>query len=184
MGTFHQYLSKFQVRRKWVFITNLESIWKVEWEFGGKFCNQSVRGFALSTHVSSAFFISKLILRPCVFVPLIFLPFVLKVVHCDLKAANILTTKTGNVKLSDFGVSLNLRAMEQMNNDVAGTPNWSMSFLIFHCYMTKPFSFSGTWSNWTEGCLTSFWHLVVGLHYYRAIDWTTTIRRYSEWDDR
>jgi len=48
-----------------------------------------------------------------------------QVVHCDLKAANILTTKTGNVKLSDFGVSLNLRAMEQIKNDVAGTPNWS-----------------------------------------------------------
>ncbi|KAF8517908.1 hypothetical protein BU17DRAFT_23814, partial [Hysterangium stoloniferum] len=47
-----------------------------------------------------------------------------QVVHCDLKAANILTTKTGNVKLSDFGVSLNLRAVEQIKNDVAGTPNW------------------------------------------------------------
>ncbi|KAI0705188.1 hypothetical protein BC835DRAFT_1410063 [Cytidiella melzeri] len=46
------------------------------------------------------------------------------VVHCDLKAANILTTKTGNVKLSDFGVSLNLRAMERDMSDVAGTPNW------------------------------------------------------------
>ncbi|KAH9016024.1 hypothetical protein EDB85DRAFT_1898389 [Lactarius pseudohatsudake] len=46
------------------------------------------------------------------------------VVHCDLKAANILTTKTGNVKLSDFGVSLNLRAMEREVKDVAGTPNW------------------------------------------------------------
>jgi serine/threonine protein kinase len=45
------------------------------------------------------------------------------VVHCDLKAANILTTKTGNVKLSDFGVSLNLRAMEREIKDVAGTPN-------------------------------------------------------------
>jgi serine/threonine protein kinase len=45
-------------------------------------------------------------------------------VHCDLKAANILTTKTGNVKLSDFGVSLNLRAMEREIKDVAGTPNW------------------------------------------------------------
>ncbi|KAL0065795.1 Protein kinase of the Mitotic Exit Network [Marasmius tenuissimus] len=45
------------------------------------------------------------------------------VVHCDLKAANILTTKNGNVKLSDFGVSLNMRAMEK-TNDVAGTPNW------------------------------------------------------------
>ncbi len=48
-----------------------------------------------------------------------------EVVHCDLKAANILTTKNGNVKLSDFGVSLNLRAMErQTQNDIAGTPNW------------------------------------------------------------
>ncbi|KAF9047085.1 hypothetical protein BDZ89DRAFT_25562 [Hymenopellis radicata] len=46
------------------------------------------------------------------------------VVHCDLKAANILTTKTGNVKLSDFGVSLNMRAMEREIKDVAGTPNW------------------------------------------------------------
>ncbi|KAL0953774.1 hypothetical protein HGRIS_004958 [Hohenbuehelia grisea] len=46
------------------------------------------------------------------------------VVHCDLKAANILTTKTGNVKLADFGVSLNLRAMEREIKDVAGTPNW------------------------------------------------------------
>ncbi|KDQ26670.1 hypothetical protein PLEOSDRAFT_30777, partial [Pleurotus ostreatus PC15] len=46
------------------------------------------------------------------------------VVHCDLKAANILTTKTGNVKLADFGVSLNMRAMEREMTDVAGTPNW------------------------------------------------------------
>ncbi|CAO1636075.1 unnamed protein product [Sympodiomycopsis kandeliae] len=48
-----------------------------------------------------------------------------EVVHCDLKAANILTTKNGNVKLSDFGVSLNLQAMERVQkNDAVGTPNW------------------------------------------------------------
>lgn len=51
-----------------------------------------------------------------------------KVVHCDLKAANILTTKNGNVKLSDFGVSLNLKAMERnltsKRQDAIGTPNW------------------------------------------------------------
>ena len=48
------------------------------------------------------------------------------VVHCDLKAANILTTKTGNVKLSDFGVSLNLRKVGgEHKTDVTGTPNWS-----------------------------------------------------------
>ena len=49
-----------------------------------------------------------------------------EVVHCDLKAANILTTKTGNVKLSDFGVSLNLRKVgREEKTDVTGTPNWS-----------------------------------------------------------
>ncbi|KAI9468131.1 MAG: kinase-like domain-containing protein [Benjaminiella poitrasii] len=51
------------------------------------------------------------------------------VVHCDLKAANILTTKTGDVKLSDFGVSLNLkmfRGKQDKSNDylVSGTPFW------------------------------------------------------------
>ncbi|UZJ56979.1 hypothetical protein CBS101457_006299 [Exobasidium rhododendri] len=48
----------------------------------------------------------------------------MKVVHCDLKAANILTTKNGNVKLSDFGVSLNLKAVENIKKDAVGTPNW------------------------------------------------------------
>ena len=32
--------------------------------------------------------------------------------------------KNGNVKLSDFGVSLNLRAMEREMKDVASMPNW------------------------------------------------------------
>ena len=47
------------------------------------------------------------------------------VVHCDLKAANILTTKNGDVKLSDFGVSVNLKLKESLSGSVAGTPNWS-----------------------------------------------------------
>ena len=45
-------------------------------------------------------------------------------VHCDLKAANILTTKTGDVKLTDFGVSLNLRIKQDDMGAPAGTPNW------------------------------------------------------------
>ncbi|ORY98577.1 kinase-like domain-containing protein [Syncephalastrum racemosum] len=47
-----------------------------------------------------------------------------RVAHCDLKAANILTTKAGDVKLSDFGVSLNLHLKEAATGTVAGTPNW------------------------------------------------------------
>ncbi|RCI01969.1 hypothetical protein CU098_009991, partial [Rhizopus stolonifer] len=46
-----------------------------------------------------------------------------QVVHCDLKAANILTTKAGDVKLSDFGVSLNLK-LKKDENIVSGTPFW------------------------------------------------------------
>ena len=38
--------------------------------------------------------------------------------------ANILTVKNGNVKLSDFSVSLNLCAMEHEMKDVASMPNW------------------------------------------------------------
>lgn len=62
------------------------------------------------------------------------------VVHCDLKAANILSTKNGNIKLSDFGVSLNMRAVETFaerasigkaeSSDVAGTPNWMAPEII------------------------------------------------------
>lgn len=55
MGT-HRDLS-IQVRREWVIVTDLESFREVEREFGGEFCNQSARGFALSTHVSGAVFI-------------------------------------------------------------------------------------------------------------------------------
>ncbi|KAI8378066.1 kinase-like domain-containing protein [Radiomyces spectabilis] len=47
-----------------------------------------------------------------------------QVVHCDLKAANILTTKTGDVKLTDFGVSLNLKIKGADAGTVSGTPNW------------------------------------------------------------
>ncbi|KAI8887631.1 kinase-like protein [Backusella circina FSU 941] len=47
-----------------------------------------------------------------------------QVVHCDLKAANILTTKTGDVKLTDFGVSLNLKIKSADTETVSGTPYW------------------------------------------------------------
>ncbi|KAG1047331.1 hypothetical protein G6F43_010216 [Rhizopus delemar] len=48
-----------------------------------------------------------------------------QVVHCDLKAANILTTKTGSLKLTDFGVSLTMKMKEdEATGEPAGTPNW------------------------------------------------------------
>lgn len=63
----------------------------------------------------------------------------IQVIHRDLKAANILTTKKGNIKLSDFGVSLQLNAVHNTieNADATGTPNWSTI-----CFILQPFSFS------------------------------------------
>jgi serine/threonine protein kinase len=55
------------------------------------------------------------------------------VVHCDLKASNILITKTGDVKLSDFGVSLNLRSLRYWDEErkgVAASPNWMAPEII------------------------------------------------------
>lgn len=57
------------------------------------------------------------------------------VIHRDLKACNILSTKNGNIKLSDFGVSLQLNAVHntiERNSSAescTGTPNWS-EFII------------------------------------------------------
>jgi serine/threonine protein kinase len=49
------------------------------------------------------------------------------VVHCNLKAGNILMTQNGDVKLSDFGVSLNLRAIEDGKRAM---PNWTAPEVI------------------------------------------------------
>ncbi|KAI8139619.1 kinase-like domain-containing protein [Fennellomyces sp. T-0311] len=69
------------------------------------------------------------------------------VVHCDLKAANILTTKTGDVKLSDFGVSLNLKIKENIDDaDISGTPNW-MAPEVIELKGTTPKS-----DIWSLGC--------------------------------
>lgn len=46
------------------------------------------------------------------------------VVHCDIKLANVLSTKSGDIKLSDFGISINLTGKSTVQGEVNGTPNW------------------------------------------------------------
>ena len=66
------------------------------------------------------------------------------VVHCDIKAANLLTTKRGSVKLADFGVSLNLKLREgDIEAMVAGTPNWMAPEII---ELKGPCTASDIWS--------------------------------------
>ena len=54
------------------------------------------------------------------------------VVHGNLRAANILMTQTGEVKLSDFGISISLymRGIEHVDKDVSFMPNWSAPEVI------------------------------------------------------
>jgi serine/threonine protein kinase len=65
------------------------------------------------------------------------------VIHCDLKAANILLTKTGNLKLTDFGVSLNSKMKDDDTGEPFGTPNWMAPEVIA---FNRPTEKSDIWS--------------------------------------
>lgn len=52
------------------------------------------------------------------------------VLHRDIKGANILTTKDGQVKLADFGVAMKLTEAHVDEHDVVGTPYWMAPEII------------------------------------------------------
>lgn len=98
-----------------------------------------------------------------------------KVVHCDLKAANILNTKEGVAKLSDFGVSQQLSVLDQNTKAVAGTPNWMAPEIIALDGATTQSDI------WSLGCTVV--ELLTGKPPYHELNPMTTMFRIVE-DDR
>lgn len=52
------------------------------------------------------------------------------VLHRDIKGANILTTKDGQVKLADFGVAMKVNDPNFTDCNVVGTPYWMAPEII------------------------------------------------------
>jgi serine/threonine protein kinase len=83
------------------------------------------------------------------------------IVHRDIKAANLLITKSGIVKLADFGVSAQLENTEKRYS-VVGTPYWMAPEVIS---MTGHTGKSDIWS-----CACTLLELIVGHPPYWELD--------------
>jgi serine/threonine protein kinase len=61
------------------------------------------------------------------------------VIHRDLKAANVLLTRSGDVKLTDFGVSAVRKSADERRQSVIGTPLWMAPEVIDNTGLPVPY---------------------------------------------
>ena len=69
------------------------------------------------------------------------------VIHRDIKGANILTNKDGQVKLADFGVSSRTAPVDGVPQDVVGSPYWMAPEVI------EQSGASSASDIWSVGCV-------------------------------
>ena len=106
------------------------------------------------------------------------------VVHRDVKAANILLTRDGQVKLADFGVAT---SGDQRHNTVIGTPAWMSPELITqtdgHTFKTDVWSLGITAIEIAEG-RTPHHHLQQVASMFRIVaDPAPTLGAPERWSD-
>jgi hypothetical protein len=92
-----------------------------------------------------------------------------RVIHRDLKPGNILLTRSGQIKITDFGVSAQLLNIESMRSSCVGTPYYSAPEVI----QVVPYSYQA--DIWSLGC--AVYEMLFGCRPYHDLNQVAAMYR-------